>query len=242
MRDDRQGRSGAARGVAGVAATITLLAAGAIGPARAASKPLELTPTIGWQWGGTLDGYEQNGITLGGDVHVNAALNYGGAIGMEIRPGEWAELGYSYQSSEVIVRPAGKPSFKVSNLGTHYIQASGARNLIPHGEGKAYPYVMGGLGMAIFSPGPISVSADVPATTHVGTQYLFAMSAGGGIRVKMNEKADLRLQARLLLPVNWASGGLYFGTGGAGVGVSGGSFMPQGEATLGLTFKLGQEK
>jgi hypothetical protein len=42
------------------------------------------------------------------------------------------------------------------------------------------------------------------------------------------------------LPVNWASGGFYFGTGGAGVGVSGGSAMPQGEATLGLAFKLGQ--
>src|SRR5262245_33889695 len=94
----RQG-SRAARGVA-VAGMMALLAAfGTPGTARAASASLEVTPMIGWQWGGTLD------YSTGGDVHANAALNYGGAIGAQIRPGYWAEISYTYQSSEVIGRP-----------------------------------------------------------------------------------------------------------------------------------------
>jgi hypothetical protein len=37
--------------------------------------------------------------------------------------------------------------------------------------------------------------------------------------------------------MNFESGGFYFGSGGGAVTVSGGSVMPQGEATLGITFK-----
>src|SRR5262249_31012068 len=156
------------------------------------------------QWGGTLDSYESNGVALGGDIHVNAALNYGGAIGAQIRPGEWAEIGYSYQGSEVFVRPASAPKFKVFDLGTHYIQASGAYILVKGADPttmKAYPYVIGGLGMTIFSPSSVANGDSV----NIGTQYLFSLSAGGGVRVNMSEKFDLRLQARLLLPVNWES-------------------------------------
>src|SRR5262249_30245989 len=138
--------------------------------------------------------------------------------------------------TEVFVRPAAAPKFKLFDLGTHYIQASGAHILMKGADAttmKAYPYVIGGLGMTIFSPGSAASNVNVKSET----QYLFSLSAGGGVRINMNEKFDIRIQSRLLLPVNWASGGLYFGTGGAGVGVSGGSSMPQGEATFCLTFK-----
>jgi hypothetical protein len=42
--------------------------------------------------------------------------------------------------------------------------------------------------------------------------------------------------------MNFESGGFYFGSGGGGVAVSGGTLMPQGEATVGLAFKLGEKK
>ena len=63
------------------------------------------------------------------------------------------------------------------------------------------------------------------------------LAVGGGIRMNMSEKIDLRLQARLLLPMNFESGGFYFGSGGGGVSLSGGTIVPQGEATFCLTFK-----
>ena len=198
------------------------------GAARAAGALLEVTPMVGWQWGGTLD------YSAGGDVHVNAALNYGGALGVMIRPMEWGEVSYTYQSSEVIARPAAGPEFKAFDLGTHYIQASGGRYIMPPDSSRRVnPFVIGGLGMTIFSPG----TASVPIS--VDTQYLFSVSAGGGLRVAINEKLDLRLQARFLLPMNFTEGSFYFGSGGAAVGLSGGTFLPQGEATIAVTIKNG---
>lgn len=111
--------------------------------------------------------------------------------------------------------------------------ASGARNLLKTdpSEARAYPYVMGGLGMTIFSPGTPSV------TLNTSTQYLFSISVGGGLRARMSDRVDLRLQARLLLPMNFESGAFYFGSGGGAVSLSGGTIMPQGEATLCVTIK-----
>ena len=224
-RDRGRGRCG----IAAAAGTASLLAFALPGAARAASAVLEVTPMVGWQWGGTLD------YSSGGDVHANAALNYGGAIGAQIRPGEWGELSYTYQSTEVIARPTGAPEFKLLDLATHYIQASGARNLLKVDPGtvKAYPYVMGGLGMTIFSPGSPSIALNT------GTQYLFSASVGGGLRANLSDRVDLRLQARLLLPMNFESGSFYFGSGGGAVSLSGGTVVPQGEATLCVTFKQG---
>lgn len=202
---------------------------------------VELTPMVGWQWGGTLD------YSAGGDVHVNAALNYGGALGVMLRPGYWGEVSYTYQKSELIARPpAGADSlayvagaeFKVFDLGTHYIQLSGARNFMNTDPGaRAYPYVIGGLGMTILSPGKRPV-VILPGTLNVDTQYLFSLSGGAGLRVTMNKRSDIRLQARFLLPMNFTEGSFYFGSGGGGVSVSGGTFLPQGEVTLAVQLKV----
>jgi hypothetical protein len=230
MRDGRWKKDRRAVRVAALILGVASLLAGigAAERARAASAVLEVTPMVGWQWGGTLD------YSAGGDVHVNAALNYGGALGVMLGPLEWGEVSYTYQSSELIGRPTAGPEFKVFDLGTHHIQLSGARYAMPPDEHrKANPYVMGGLGMTIFSPG----KATVPVSPN--TQYLFAISVGGGIRVALNEKLDLRLQSRMLLPMNFSEGSFYFGSGGAAVGLSGGTLLPQGEATLAITIKGG---
>ena len=224
MSHDERWRS-ARRTAAMLGASALLAAAGAPRGARAASTAIEVTPTAGWQWGGTLD------YSAGGDVHANAALNYGGAIGAMIRPGEWYEVSYSYQATDLIGRPPAAPSFKVFDLDTHYIQIAGGRNLMPTATGRAYPYVIGGLGMTIFSPGTPTVALSPD------THTLFSASLGGGVRVTVNQRVDLRLQARLLLPMNFTEGSFYFGSGGGAVSVSGGTFMAQGEATLGLTIK-----
>lgn len=201
-------------------ALVSLTAAGAH-----AQSPM-LTPMAGWQWGGTLD-------FVSGDVHINAAPNYGGALSVPVRPGMLAELSYSYQNAEVVGRPNGSGGdFHLFDLGTHYMQACGLR-LAGRPGSKATPFVMGGLGATVFAPG----NSDFG---QFDTQWLFSMTMGGGVMVAMNERVALRLQARFLLPINWVSGGAYFGTGGGGLTVSGGSALPQGDASVGLTFKLGQ--
>ena len=192
---------------------------------QAPQRDVEVMGAVGYQWGGTLN-YSS------GDIHINAAMNYGGSIGTMIKPGYFLELSYSYQGTKVIGRPRNGPDFDLFDVSSQYIFASGLKMIQKPGS-KVAPYAIGGLGMNILSPGSSTYG-------NYDTQYLFAMNFGLGLKVQASPKVALRVQSRLLLPVNWVGGGVYFGSGGAGVGVSGGSSMPQGEATVGVSFKLGQ--
>ena len=66
-------------------------------------------------------------------------------------------------------------------------------------------------------------------STNLATDGATKFAWGGrlGVRYMASEKVSLRIHAQLLSPVQWAGGGLYFGTGGAGAGVSTGSTIYQ---------------
>ncbi len=66
----------------------------------------------------------------------------------------------------------------------------------------------------------------------------FAWGAKLGVNIWASEKVGLKLQAGLLSAVQAVGGGLYFGTGGAGAGVSGFSTYYQVSFGGGLVFKL----
>lgn len=66
----------------------------------------------------------------------------------------------------------------------------------------------------------------------------FAWGGRLGIRVTASEKVSLRIHAQLLSPVQWSGGGFYFGTGGAGAGVTTGSTIYQFNLGGSLNFRL----
>ena len=66
----------------------------------------------------------------------------------------------------------------------------------------------------------------------------FALGGRLGLRIQTSEKVSLRIHAQLLSPVQWAGGGFYFGTGGAGAGVSTGSTIYQFNLGGSLNFRL----
>jgi hypothetical protein len=86
----------------------------------------------------------------------------------------------------------------------------------------------GGLGAAIFD-------AD-----GFDSHTVFAFTAGLGAKFNAGEKMGIRIQSRMLIPTQWGGGGFYFGTGGSGVSVSGGSTLLQGDVSIGLVMRLGQ--
>ena len=65
-------------------------------------------------------------------------------------------------------------------------------------------------------------------------EWRFSITAGLGAKIWLTDKVGLRVQARLLAPINW--GGLYFGTGGSGANV--GSTFFSGDVSGGLVFRL----
>jgi hypothetical protein len=66
----------------------------------------------------------------------------------------------------------------------------------------------------------------------------FAWGAKLGVNIWASEKVGIKLQAGLLSAVQAVGGGVYFGTGGAGAGVSGFSTYYQVNFGGGLVFKL----
>lgn len=66
----------------------------------------------------------------------------------------------------------------------------------------------------------------------------FAWGAKLGVNIWASEKVGIKLQAGLLSAVQAIGGGVYFGTGGAGAGVSGFSTYYQVNFGGGLVFKI----
>ena len=116
------------------------------------------------------------------------------------------------------------------DLGINYIMVGGTRSLHPSG-GKAEPYGGFLLGMAI-----LDAESDALGSANA-TKFAWGLRLGTNIWA--SDRVGVKLQMQLLSVPQGAGGGLYFGTGGAGVGVTTYSTMLQFALGGGLTFKLG---
>jgi hypothetical protein len=75
-------------------------------------------------------------------------------------------------------------------------------------------------------------------TLESGTPTKFSWGGRLGVRFMASEKVSLRIHTQLFSPVQWAGGGFYFGTGGAGAGVSTGSTIYQFNLGGSLNYRL----
>ena len=86
------------------------------------------------------------------------------------------------------------------------------------------------------------INVDDPDNRTSNSASKFAWGLKGGAIIWATEKVGIKLQSDLMSAVQAFGGGLFFGTGGAAVGVSTFSTMLQVGLGGGLTFKLGGEK
>lgn len=115
--------------------------------------------------------------------------------------------------------PGGTLSMSVTYLhvgGTSFIEGTAGRG----------PYVVGGLGATVFSPGASGYSNEVRASANLGVGYQWPLS----------ERVAVRVEARGYMTLVNSSGGL-FCSGGCVVSVKGDVFT-QGEALIGLTARF----
>jgi hypothetical protein len=77
-----------------------------------------------------------------------------------------------------------------------------------------------------------------PDNDNTGSSTKFAWGAKLGANIWASDKVGIKLQASLLSAVQAIGGGIYFGTGGAGAGVSGFSTYYQVNFGGGLVFKI----
>ncbi len=189
------------------------------------SQTVEIIPSYGYQFGTKLD--------YGGSyIKAEANDQYGLSVAVEMDDDLMVGVAYTRMSTELNIRDRlvneGREA-TLSDLNFDWILLEGTRYFQ---TGKVRPFAGGGLGMVIISPQ--NVDFDL-APRGLESQTRFAFSFKGGVNIMFSDRVGLNLQGNLYVPVVW--GGLYVGTGGAGV--SAGSTTIMGGFSGGLVFLLG---
>jgi hypothetical protein len=123
----------------------------------------------------------------------------------------------SYTDYEKIIR----------TLIVDYIQIGSLREFDVNND-AFIPFFVGTLGMTVFTPRDGGYSS---ATN-------FSITLGGGLKIFPTEHFGIRLQARLLMPMQFGGLGIGCGTGGCGGGTYASTTFVQGDFTGGIIIRL----
>ena len=144
----------------------------------------ELTPFIGYRYGGTL--YASQSSLFNQDVDVASAMNYGGQFGIPVGyEGMKIELMVNRQDTN-FTRTNGlfSPDTNLANFHITYYQAGVE---IPFARSRAAtPFFVVGAGFANLKP-------DVPG---VSSDNRFAANAGIGVKIPISPNIGFRIDAR----------------------------------------------
>lgn len=189
----------------------------------AQQRRFEITPFAGYQFLGSTEVYYSNAV---GDVDIKDDMVYGVSINVPAKYGAELELFYSRQDSRLTFDggPFGSDE-TLFDMSVEYFQIGVLRG-VP--KGNVLPYGVFTLGATNFNPKKEGLESE----------WRFSFTFGLGAKAYLSEKIGLRLQGTLLMPVQWAGGSVYFGTGGSGVGVSAGTSLIQIDVRGGLIILL----
>ena len=162
------------------------LAARAQGPGyRFAPGPayrVELTPTVGFRFGGTLDG-QQNDL-FDTDLEVANGAAYGVTLDIPLSPRTQLELLASRQPTELrFSRDLFGDATDVADLDVSYYQLG---LLWQWGDRRVSPFFVVGAGVATLSP-------DLPGAS---SESRFSASIGGGVKLFLAPNLGLRFEGR----------------------------------------------
>ncbi len=192
---------------------------------RPVDNRFDLTPFVGYRWGGTI--YADQTNLYGQDVDLQSSANYGLSFGIPVSPtGLKLELLVDRQDTNVGTGGGGlfEPGSDFGNFHVTYFHGG---LLIPFSQSRAaMPYV--------------AVSAGItnldPSTAGVSSSNKFSAAAGVGVNVPINRDMGVRVEFR----------GFYTPMGNNGgcsrCGYYNGDYynhdLFQGETKVGLSFKF----
>ena len=144
----------------------------------------ELTPSIGYRWGGTI--FADQAFVFGEDVEVAPSASLGLSFGIPLGgSGMKLELMANRQSSELETESGlFEPENRVADIDVTYLHAG---LQIPFARSRnAVPYAIVSAGIATLDPNLFGVSAE----------NRFSASAGVGVKVPMSRALSLKVEGR----------------------------------------------
>ena len=190
----------------------------------ALSQNIEITPIVGYQFGGQMNFYE-------GQFKGDGNLNYGLTVDIPLRDIVslelyWSEMQTSYQWDSY---DYGLATFEY-DVNVHYFQVGSCKQDYLGSSDKVMGFGSLTMGAAWFDVQDEEI-ADV---------WRFAMTLGGGLKIFFSDRVGIRLQGRMLLPMYFGGSTYYVGMGGSGVSVSSYGCLVQGDFTGGLIIMVGK--
>jgi hypothetical protein len=170
-----------------------------------------LTVYGGWRTGG---GFTDT--STGAAVSTDASAALAASLELPLDANRQIQVFVSHQSSQLALATGARLPIDVTHLhlgGTNYFEG-------PVGRG---PYLSGGLGVSVFSPGLSGLSTELRPS----------LSIGVGWQVPLAPRVSLRLEARGHVALVNSDGG-FFCSGGCVVSIRGDTYT-QGELLVGLS-------
>ncbi len=184
----------------------------------AAQSGVEITPTVGYRFGGTV-GSET------GQFSVDPNVDWGATLGYRVKRDGLVELVYSRQSTPIQFHPDGGASVTVGDGSIEYFQLGGALEF--GNDEVTKPYFA-------LTVGGTRFAAENSA---VGDEWRFSFGAALGLKFYLSQHVGLRTQARLWMSTLSSDTNFWCTLpGGCVIVASNGVFFTQGEVSGGVMF------
>ncbi len=178
------------------------------------TRIIELGATYNYQFGGKIHAFHNGRYK---EFRVDDSESYTITASVPTKWNTRIELSFFNQNSKI----SGGNNFGEEYLAIRYYQV-GVIKEMPKGD--IIPY-------GAFSVGAVELNPDGSRYDNI---WKFALTLGGGLKYYITKSVGIKIEGRLMAPITY--GGLYFGTGGSGVGAS--SYTVQGYIGGGVTFAL----
>jgi opacity protein-like surface antigen len=178
--------------------------------AAMAQRPgVELTLEADYLWTSSMDAtYTPPGETpRAGTFDIKNSPAFGFAVDIDLRPGTQLEFFYLNQSSQLQFKSVGGPWEDLYDQTMSYYQIGALQGFR---RGKAMPFT----GVTL---GATSINPEAGGTT----EWKFSMTFNAGAKVYLSERIALRFHGRALVSFLDTGAGVWFGTGGLSLGITG---------------------
>jgi len=190
----------------------------AVAAPLAAQSGIEITPTIGYRFGGTINNDD-------GRFSASDNLAWGATFGYRVKADGLVELVYSRQPTTVRFKPDTGAAFTVSDAAIEYLQFGGALEFGDNPNTKPFfALTIGGTHFAPENPDLLG-------------EWVFSFGAALGLKTYLSQNFGLRAQARLWMSTLSSDTQFWCSLpGGCVINASNGVFFTQGEVSGGVMF------
>ena len=186
---------------------------------NALAENVKVTPFYGYQFGGHINTYQ-------GELQIEDGENIGISIEVPYGYGTTLQFLYITQDTTLTLKNNFLGSItELFDMSVDYYHIGGTKVI---DKGNVTSFFSGSLGVTMFNP-------DDPGYSD---ESLFSFSVGLGVVKNFTKNLALRVQGRLLLPIQTAGGSIFCSNSGCAVGISGGTSIVQADVTGGLQFKF----